>query len=59
MIDELKQDAQVFTQLLTARRAVSMETLPIGTRVLWTSYLVLLEDAVKISRALLQFLERK
>lgn len=34
MIDDLKQDTQTFQQLLAARRAVSMETLPIGTRVL-------------------------
>ena len=59
MLEHLQADRSALAQLLTARRAVSVETLPAGARLLWGAYLVLLEDALRILSSMIDFLERK
>ena len=55
----LRQDHDTLKELLAARRAVSMETAPVGVRMLWSIYLTVLEDAVKTLHALLDFQEKR
>jgi len=54
-LDSLQQDHATLSQLLHARRAVTMETLPIGMRILFGIYLTILEDALTTLNSLIQF----
>lgn len=55
-LDSLHHDHAALTEILKSRRAVSMETLSVGTRLLWGIYLVILEDALSILNSLIQYL---
>jgi hypothetical protein len=46
VIDHLKNDHAALKHILQDRRTISVETLPIGTRVLWSIYITILEDAL-------------
>ena len=55
-LDSLQQDHVVLTEILQARRGVSMETLSIGMRILWGVYLAILEDALTTLNSLINYL---
>ena len=55
----IHDDHRILAELLASRRTVTVETLPAGARLLWSAYLVLLEDGVKILTSLLKFLEKR
>jgi len=55
-LDSLQQDHVVLTEILQARRAVSVETLSVGMRILWQVYLTILEDALTTLNSLINYL---
>jgi len=55
MIDSLRQDHATLTELLAARRAVTVVTLPVGMRILFNIYLTILEDALTTLNSLIVF----
>jgi len=57
-LDSLQRDHATLTQILQARRGVSMETLSVGMRILWQVYLTILEDALTTLNSLINFLAR-
>lgn len=58
MLDSLLQDHATLTEILHARRAVPIETLPIGMHIVWQIYLSILEDALSTLGSLISFLTR-
>jgi len=58
-VDLLRQDHATLTEIFTARRSVSADTLPIGLRMVWQIYLTILEDALKTLDSLIQSLDPK
>ena len=56
-IDDLQADHSALATILRSRRAVSTDGMSVGTRVLWTIYLQILEDALKTLDSLIQFLK--
>jgi hypothetical protein len=56
-IEDLQADHSTLAIILRARRAVPMEGMPMGVRVLWTIYLQILEDALKTLDSLIQFMK--
>jgi len=61
MIDptSLQADHATLTEILTARRAVTTVTLPVGVQIVWMIYLVILEDAIKTLNSMIDYLEGK
>jgi hypothetical protein len=58
-LDFLRQDQAALADILAARQTVTTVTLPVGARMLWGIYLVILEDALATLRSLIEFLERR
>ena len=58
-LEALQSDHAILTKILQDRRSVTMETLPVGMRMLWSVYLTILEDGIRILTALLDFLDRR
>jgi len=57
-IEDLQADHSTLAMTtVRARRAVPMEGMSIGVRVLWTIYLQILEDAIKTLDSLIQFMK--
>ena len=57
--ESLREDHAAISQILECRRAVTTETLPPGLRVLWTIYILVLEDALKTLNSLISHLTPK
>jgi hypothetical protein len=57
-VDLLRQDYLLFAEILAARRAVTVETLPAGAGLVWKIYLTILEDALSTLRSLLDYLDQ-
>jgi hypothetical protein len=55
-LDTLRQDYTALSELLAARRAVTIVTLPVGVQLLWTIYITILEDAVTTLNSLIHYL---
>jgi len=58
-LESLQRDRAVLTEILTARRAVTTVTLPVGVRLVWQIYLTILEDALTTLNSLITFLTPK
>ena len=52
----LQADHATLTEILHARRSVSMETLKVGDRIAWQIYLALLADALNTLDSLIDHL---
>ena len=59
MIEALQRDHAALTEILTARRAVTTVTLPVGVRLAWQIYIMILEDALKTLNSMIDYLEGK
>lgn len=59
MLDSLQQDHATLAQILETRRAVTVETMSTGQRLLWRMYLSILEDALSTVGSLIQYLSPK
>ena len=58
-LDCLRQDHATLAQILEERRSVTTVTLPASARILWSVYLLILEDALKTINSLITFLASK
>ena len=56
-LDSLQRDHVALTEILQARRAVSMETMKIGERIAWQMYLAILADALATLESLINHLK--
>lgn len=57
-LDSLQRDHAALTEILQARRGVSMETMQVGMRLVWGIYLTILEDALAALDSLINYLTR-
>ena len=55
-LEMLQGDHVVLSQILEARRTVTMETMPFGLRTAWWVYLTILEDALATLNSLINYL---
>ena len=58
-IEDLQADHSALATILRSRRAVELDGMSVGVRVLWTIYLQILEDALKTLDSLIQFLKAR
>ena len=58
-LDDLQSDQSTLATILRSRRAVPTDGMPFGVRTLWMIYLQILEDALNILDALIQFLKAR
>jgi hypothetical protein len=59
VLEDLQHDHAVLTEILTARRTVTAVTLPVGMRLVWQIYIMILEDALKTLNSMIDYLEDK
>ena len=56
MINSLQEDYVAISQILAARRVANIETMNTSDRILWGLYLLILEDAIRTLRSLIDHL---
>jgi hypothetical protein len=59
MLESLRSDNETLTEILESNRSVSLIGVPSSLRIPWTIYLTILEDSIKVLRAMIEYLERE